>query len=414
MQIEVEEIDYCKLNVHYEASFDEIEAAKNKVVDIFKKAPVPGFRPGKASPEAIKNHYKSQINESVKRSLAEEAFHNTLFEKSLKPFGAPQFTGMILTGGKFTCDFKLSVHPTFTLGQYKELEVPAPALQSTNEIAEQIMQQVREQHGTQIPYVETDFVQINDSIIIDYNSVCDGVKIDSLSAQGEMLRVGASSIKEFDDNLLGMKIGDNRVFNIKVPEDGLPSVAGKEITFDVTLIAGAKINPAPLDDELAKKLGKETFEEFHTLITQAATGRVDMQRKGAVIAQVTAKLVANHDFKVPDWLAVPEGQYIAQQAKVNWDALPDQDKERFINMGANNAKISLILDKIRDEEPEAQLSDQEVIDTLKTTFMKSNPDKNPEDLIKELSQNGYLQSLFVRVRDEHVLGYLATSAKIIE
>lgn len=414
MQIEVEEVEYCRLNIHYEAAHDEIDAATTKVVDIFKKAPVPGFRPGKATPEAIKNHYKSQISESVKRSLAEEAFHNTLFEKGLKPFGPPQFTGIILTTGKFTCDFKVAVHPTFTLGQYKEIEVPAPPLKSINEISEQIMQQVREQHGEQTPYSETDFVQTDDAIIINYSSTCDGEKIDSLSAQAEMLRVGASSIKEFDDNLLGMKVGENRIFYITVPLDGLPSVAGKQIKFDVTLVSGSKIAPAALDDELAKKLGKETFEELHAMIMQAAMGRYEMQRKGAIIAQVSAKLVATHDFKIPDWLALPEAQYIAQQAKVSWDNLPDVDKNRFITMGANNAKISLILDKIRDEEPDAQLSDQEVIDMLKTTMMKSNPEKNPDDMIKELSQNGYLQSLFVRVRDEHVLGYLASSAKIIE
>lgn len=415
MQIEVEEIEYCKLNVHYEVGSEEIESTRNKIVDLFKKAPVPGFRAGKATPEAIKNHYKNQINESLKRALAEEAFHNTIFEKSLKPFGAPQFQGMILNGGKFTCDFKLAVHPTFTLGEYKGLEVPKPAIKTVNEVSEEILQQLREQHGTQVPYTDTDFVQTNDSIIVNYEGFSDeSNKIEALSAVGEMLKVGASSIKEFDDNLLGMKIGDVRTFYIKVPEDGLPSVSGKDIKFIVTLVSGSKIESAGLDDEFAKKLGKETFEELHGVVMQAATGRVELQRKQAIVTQLSAKLVANHDFKIPDWLALPEAQYIAQTAKLHWDVLPDVDKERFLNMGVNNAKISLILDKIRDEEPDAQLSDQEVIDLLKTSFARSNPERNPDDLLSELNQNGYLQSLFVRVRDEHVLGFLADNAKIIE
>jgi len=414
MQIEVEEIEYCKLSVHYEVGYDEIEPAKSKIVEMFKKAPVPGFRKGKASVDAIKNHYKNQINESLKRALAEEAFHNTMFEKNLKPFGAPQFTGMLLNGGKFTCDFKLAVHPTFVLGQYKELEIPKPAAKSTTEVAEEILQQLREQHGQQIPYSDTDFVQMNDSIIINYEGFAEEQKIEALCSDGEMLKVGASSIKEFDENLLGLKIGEDRIFYIKVPEDGLPSVAGKDMKFHVTLVSGSKIQLMPLNDELAQKLGKPTFEELHQVVMEAATGRIDMQRKSATVNQISAKLVAAHDFKIPDWLVLPEAQYIAQQAKVNWDSLPDADKERFLSMGANNAKMSLILDKIRDDEPDAQLSDQEVVDMLKTTFTRSNPEKNPDDLIKELNQNGYLQSLFVRVRDEHVLGFLAESAKIIE
>ncbi len=414
MQIEVEEIEYCKLRVHYEVGSDEIEAARNKVVDVFKKAPVPGFRKGKANVAVIKNHYKTQINESVKRALAEEAFHNTLFEKSLKPFGSPQFTGVILSGAKFTCDFKLHVHPTFTLGQYKGLEIPKPALKTTNELAEEILQQLREQHGTQAPFGENDFVQENDTLIIDYESSCEGVKIDSLCAQGEMLKVGTSAVKEFDNNVLGMKVGETREFNIRVPDDSLPSVSGKDILFKVSVINGSKNEFAPLDDTLAHKLGKENFQELHEMVLLAATGRSDMQKKGAIISQISAILVNSHDFKIPEWLFLPEAQYIAQNSKLIWETLPDVDKQRFITMGINNAKMSLILDKIRDEEPDAQLSDQEVLDMLKETFAKSQPDKSSDDIIKELTQNGYLQSLFIRIRDEHVLGFLVDQSKIIE
>lgn len=414
MKIEVEEIDYCRVSVSYEADVEEIDSTRDKIVDYFKKAPVPGFRAGKATPEAIRVHYKHQIEESVKRALAEEAFHNTLFEKNLKPFGAPQFTSLILSGNKFTCSFKCNVHPTFTLGQYKGLEIPKPPETTVNEIAERMLQQLREQHGQQVPYGENDFIQDNDQIIINYQAFNGDEKVESLGAQGEMLKVGTSSVKEFDINLLGMKIGETRSFFIKVPEDGLPSVVGKNIRFEVSLISGSKIYPAGLDDDLAKKMGKETFAELRELVTQAATGRADLQRKNNVISQITAKLVDSHDFKIPDWIVVPEAQYLAQQSKVNWDTLPDMDKERFLKMGVNNAKMSLILDKIRDEEPDAQLSDQEVLNMLKDTFAKSQPGKDPEEILKELTASGYLQSLFVRVRDEHVLGYLADNAKIIE
>ena len=414
MQIELEETEYCKVNVHYEVGAEEIEATRTKIVELLKKAPVPGFRTGKATPEAIKNHYKHQINESLKRALAEEAFHNTLFEKNLKPFGAPQFQGAILNGAKFTCDFKMAVHPTFQLGKYKGLEIPKPVIKTVNEYTEEILQQLREQHGAQTQYTDNDFVQANDQIIINYTGYSGENKIDALSADGEMLKVGSSSIKEFDDNLLGMKVGDDRVFYIRVPEDGLPSVANTEIKFQVQLVAGSKVQPAGLDDDLAKKMGKETFQELHEMVTQAATGRAEMNRKAAIISQISAKLVTEHDFKIPDWLALPEAQHIAQQARVNWETLPDADKERFLSMGVNNAKMSLILDKIRDEEPDAQLSDSEVIEMLKQTFAKQSPGRNPEEILQELNQNGYLQSLFVRVRDEHVLGYLVDQSVIIE
>src|SRR5277367_2697207 len=102
MQIEINEIEACKLSVHYEANALEIMDKRAEVQTAFKKAPVPGFRPGKASMDAIKLHYRQQIEESLKRALAEDAFHNTLFEKKLRPHGAPKFNSLLLDGGKFT------------------------------------------------------------------------------------------------------------------------------------------------------------------------------------------------------------------------------------------------------------------------------------------------------------------------
>ena len=126
MLIDVTELEPCKLSVHYEAEADEILNKRGEVIKYFKKAPVPGFRPGKASVEAIKLHYRTQIDESLKRALAEDAYHNTLFEKKIKPHGPPRIHSALLSDGKFTCDFELHTKPEVVLGAYKNIEVPKP------------------------------------------------------------------------------------------------------------------------------------------------------------------------------------------------------------------------------------------------------------------------------------------------
>src|SRR5580692_7837482 len=105
MEIEVKETEPCKLSVHYVTDAEAIFNKRAKIIEEFKKAPVPGFRPGKATIEAIRMHYRDQIEESLKRALAEDAYHNTLFEKKLKPHGAPRINNLLLANGKFTCDF---------------------------------------------------------------------------------------------------------------------------------------------------------------------------------------------------------------------------------------------------------------------------------------------------------------------
>jgi len=414
MQIEVQETEYCKLKVHYESSPDEVSDKMNEVLSLFKKAPVKGFRPGKANIEVIKIQYRNQINESLKRALAETALHNTIFDKNLRPLGNPDFTSMLLSGSKFSCDFNLSVKPEFVLGTYKGIEVPNPVVAPINEIAEQIMQQIRSQYGAQHKYESDDFIQSGDIVIINYKAFDGEQALDTLSSDGETLTVGKSLIGDFDESLWGMKVGEVREFAIIAPLDSLPSLSGKSIKFVVELVSGSKMVPAALDDNLAKRLGQENFESLHSAIVQAASGRADLLKKKAITDQLSNKLVYAHDIKVPEWLSLPEAQLAANNAKVQWDILPDNDKARFITMGENNVKLSLILDKIRDEEPECQLSEGEVIEMLKETFSKSNPDRHPDELLKELGKNGYLQSLFVGVRDSHVLGYLAQHATIID
>jgi len=415
MEIQVEELDYCKLNVHYEASLEEIQNKKNDILNLFKDAPVPGWnRAKKANIEVIKLHYKSQIDESLKRALAEDAFHNTLFEKDLRPLGSPDFTNLLLQRDKFVCDFKMNVKPKFELGQYKGLEIPKPESKDVNEVAEEMLQQLRIKFGESVPFGDDDFVMENDNIIVNYTGFIDGEKISYLSTEGELVTVGQSELKEFDQNLLGMMIGDTRSFDVTIPENTLPSVSGKVVKFEVTLINGSKILPCGLDDSLANKFNKNSFEELHKGVVDAATARVDQINKAKLSAQISHKLIGAHDFKVPEWLALAEAKYLAHQSQVQWDVLLPQDQQKYIDMANNNVKLSLLLDKIREDEPEAQLSDQETIDMVKELLAKTNPNASAEDVIKQMSTNGNLQALFIRLRDEFVLDFIIKNATIIE
>ena len=252
MNIIVQELEPCKLAIHYEANALEIMDKRAEVLNSFKKAPVPGNRPGKASIEAIKVHYGKQIDESLKRALAEDAYHNTLFEKKLRPHGAPRFNNMLLDGGKFVCEFEVLTKPDFDLLDWKSLEIPRPhETEGIAEVSAKMIQEMRVRLGEAIPFSETDFVQQGDNVILDYEAFVDGEKIDSLSTEGEMMTIGNNPLVGFDSNLLGMTAGETREFDFRVPDGGLPSLSGKTIHFKVTLGTGAKVVPCALDDELA-------------------------------------------------------------------------------------------------------------------------------------------------------------------
>lgn len=413
MEIQVNEKEYCKLEVHYEADKDQIDNKRVEVLSLFKKAPVPGFREGKANLEVIKIRYKKQIEESLKRALAEEAFHNTMFEKNIKPLGQPDFSTMLLQGNKFSCDFTVNKRPDFELGQYKDLEIPKPPHNGTADtLTEKMLEDLRVQHGTTVAYTDTDFVQEGDKIILSYTATIDGVKQDALSTDGEMLSVGANPLKEFDQNLLGMKLGETREFSLAIPETGLPSYRGKTIVFSATVSMGSKIEKMPLDDSLAQKLGKPTFLELREYVMAASVSRLAEMDRAHLARQIGLRLVEAHNFTVPQWLVLSEAQYLAANAKKEWDLLPDEDKESMLKLAEQNVKLALVLDRIRENEPEAQLSDQELIEMIKQNIAKSN--NNIDEVLQNMNKTGYLPVLVARLRDETTLDFLLKTVKQVE
>lgn len=415
MQIEINEIEPCKLSVHYEANFLEISDKRAEVETVFKKAPVPGFRPGKATPEIIRVHYRQQIDDSLKRALAEDAYHNTLFEKKLRPHGAPRFNSLLLDGGKFTCEFEILTKPEFELVAWKDMEIPKPhATTSFEELSEQMMQELRVRLGDVEPYGDTDFVQMGDNIIVDYEGSMDDVKVDSMCAQGEMITVGKGPLQSFDSNLLGMTLGETREFNFVAPEGGLPSLSGKNIHFKVTVNMGSKTVPCGLDDEMAKKMGKADFAELQQFVSQAAFARVANMGKMGIHEAVAKKLVSDTQIAVPNWMSLSEAQYLAHQSQLDWSVMPDDDKEKLLGMAEQNVKLSLILDKVRETTPEAQLTDQEVFEIIKQNLAQTKVAQSLDEVIQQMNKTGYLQILFTRIRDEHTMDHVVKSVKLIE
>lgn len=415
MQIEVKEVEPCVLNVHYEANEDQIDSKRVEVLSLFKKAPVKGFRKGRASLDAIKMHYKTQIEDSLKRALAEEAYHNTLFEKNIKAYGSPEFGAILLQKDKFSCDFSMRKKPDFELAEFKGLEIPRPAPdKDVSGLYEEILQDVRFRYAETIPFTEDDFVQINDSVIINYK-VFDGENLlENFGATGEVATVGKSRMPGFDDAILGMKVGETRDFILQVPSEGtLPSVAGKALKFEVDLVLASKVTPMPLNDELAKKLNKETFEELSTFLMGLATSKVKEIENAKLLNQISSRLVADNTIDVPSWLQLAEAQFLAAQANVEWNTTSDELKQNYLDSALRNVKLSLVLDRIRENEPEAQLSDQEVIEMIKSSLSKGQEDDVIERL-KQMNTSGYLSVLVARVRDEHTLDFVLNNSKIVD
>ena len=412
MNVETEEIEYCKLRIKYTADPETVKEKQDEAVAELRKLPVPGFRPGKAPDYAIKARCKSRIKDYVAREMATEAFEDAIYEKKIKPLGNPQVEKINLKDSNFSCEMVILKKPDIELQEYKGLEIPKPHMdRDVDAQVQKTLQDLRMQFGDIAPYQENDFVEMGDQITMDFEAVIDGKSFDGSTAEGALYTIGENRWPGFDDNLLGMSPGEEREFDLEFP-DGLSVIGGKIAHFKVLVHMGTKRVPCALDDELAQKVGLNNFDEVRQKIATIANDRIRQTELSLIRQQVGNRLIEAHDFKVPDWLLDAEGQQVAAQSQVVWSELSDEEKSVFKEQGEKHIKLSLLLDEIRDEEPEAVLSDSEALESIKKQVASQGA--NPEQFLVENQKSGRLHSLVSSLKDEFTLQWLVDKAKVIE
>lgn len=419
MTVQIEETEHCKVKVNYVAEPDLVEEKKQEAVARLKRAKVriPGFRQGKATDLAIRLHMSAQIEQMVTQELVSEAYDEALFETQMKPIGRPQVTSHKLEGKRFECEMMVNKKPDFELGQYTGFEIPQPHLdEDATQKAEEMMQQLRLSYAGVAVYEDDDFVQEGDQVTLSTKVSVDDKDLPEMSQDGVLYQVGQGMqvIPEFDSGLYGMKAGDTKEFFVTVAEDDerfLEEVRGKQVKFEVTVHMGTKKVPAALDDELAKQVGFETYDELRNHVQGTASSQIENKRKRKIQDQIMARILEAHDIEVPDWMVLNSAKLDAQSKGLNWDDLSDEQIDVMLDNHERDVRLSLILDAIREEEPESSYSDEELIEKLRDKITEQGRD--PNQLIQGAAQSGYLMGILAALKDELTMDWLQRQSSLI-
>ncbi len=400
-----EEVEYCKLQVHYVAEQEIIKEKHSEAISVFSKHPVPGFRTGKATSSAIYIKYRKQVDDHMRRELISQAYDDVLFETGITPLGYPQTTNVRLSGkSNFSCDMLFTKKPDFELSKYTDLEIPKPHIEKTAvEIAELMMQQLREQMGDVAPYGENDFVQTGDSVTLSYEMYRKDA--DTVAKEGEFYKVGSNKFtRDFDDGLMGMIPDEEREFNI--------DLSGDKVKVKVKLHMGMKTVPCSDNEELAKKTNQESYEKLREAVAGSATNKISQEETTLVGEKIKLKLIETHDFEAPSWLTIMEGQNIALQEGIKWEDLEDEARESYLKRAEGRVKLSFILDSIRKKEAEAQMTDEEVRNYLARVIQMRGGD--PQQALVEAEKSGKLFGMVASVRDQATMEWLVKKNKVVE
>ena len=257
----------------------EFETAVSKA---FNKAKhdinIPGFRKGKAPRSVVEGMYgEDAFYQDALDILAPDAFDFGIDNSGLKMIGRPSITDVNIEEDKsVTYSFEIDLYPEVTLGQYKGLSAVKDAAAVTEEM---IDAEVKAELKRNARFVDVDDrpAQLGDTANIDFDGYLDGERFDGGFAEGFRLELGSGTfVPGFEDQVVGMNVGDLKDLNITFPENYAPELAGKDVVFKVKL-NGLFVEELPeFDDEFVQDIS-----EFETVDAFMADLRTDMEKRAA-------------------------------------------------------------------------------------------------------------------------------------
>ena len=316
----VEKKEDNTLTFQVESDAAEFEAAVNAAYLKNKHSiNIPGFRKGKAPRAVVEGMYGAEVfYQDAMDELAPKASEQGVTENDVKFVGAPSIVDVNVTDDKTVAyTFSVTLYPEVTLGQYKGLSAERyPAEVDEDEIGYEL-EAARKRNSRKVD-VERE-AQMGDVANIDFDGYLNGERFDGGKAEAYDLELGSGSfVPGFEEQIVGMNIGDEKDIDITFPENYAPELAGKAVVFKIKL-NNLSVNELPeLDDEFAKDNGFDTLDEYKADVKADLEKRKTEQRDGEVRADLMHKAIENMTVAVPEVMVKEKAEEIIRNYARNF------------------------------------------------------------------------------------------------
>ncbi len=309
---------------------DEIAAKID--AEIKKVAPqvkMPGFRPGKVPANLVKKMHGEQLHAQVVNDTIQSSIATLIKDEGLRPAMQPKID--IAEGYEEGKDAALTVElevlPEIEAPSVDGLKLEKLVVPVTDEQIDEAIAGIAGQNKSYKDAAKTKKAADGNQLIIDFVGKIDGVEFDGGKAEDTPLVLGSGSfIPGFEDQLTGVKAGDEKTITVNFPDDyQAEHLAGKEATFDVVVKAVKVETETVIDEEFAKNLGLDGLDKLKEIMK----GQLEQQTAGLTRTQMKRSLLdtlaSGHDFEVPSQMVDAEFDQIWNQ--LQQEAAKEEDPE---------------------------------------------------------------------------------------
>jgi trigger factor len=301
--------------LHIEVETERISQSRDSVYRrLVRRYNIPGFRKGKAPPLILQRYVgKDTFDKEVLDDLLDATYREALGESGLVPVSRPEVN---LTtwepGSALVYEAKLTTKPEVSLGQYTGIEIPREQPQVTDQQVDLEVELCRQRRVEFVDAPEGEPLAAGNVAVIDFAGFIGEEPVDGPTAQGYPLELGGGRfLAGFEEQLLGAKVGDQRDVRITFPQDAEPNLAGKEVTFKVT-VKGYRLRRLPeVNDEFARavapSLGVKPDEgqafgmtELRDELRRRLLAAAENRARNDFATKVIQEVVANASVDIPE------------------------------------------------------------------------------------------------------------------
>ena len=331
-----------------ESDAAEFEAAVNGAY-LKNKASIyiPGFRKGKAPRAVVEGMYgKDVFYQDAMDELAPQAFEQGVKEAELRFVGAPSITDVNVTDERTAAyTFTVTLYPEVTLGQYKGIEATREPVSVSDEDVNAEVESARKRNARKVS-VERE-AQMGDTANIDFDGFLNGERFDGGKAEGYDLELGSNSfVPGFEEQIVGMQIGEEKDLDITFPEEYVEDLAGKAVVFKVKLNSLTVSELPELDDEFAKDVSEfDTLDEYKADIRANLEKRRQDEAEEKVRSEIMHKTAENMTVEIPEVMVQEKVEEILRNYAANF-GLNSRDMEyaqllQMMGLDENTVNVSI-------------------------------------------------------------------------
>ncbi len=399
---------------------EDVSKAFRSVTRNYQKyAKIPGFRPGKVPESVVRRRFATEIRKEVIDGLLPQRFNQGVRELGVQPVGQPQVTELTVEDGQpLHVRAAFEYVPTFSIEGYKDVVVEKPSAEVTDEEFQHEMTELRESRATIEPVEEDRALVDGDWAQISYTGQVEGeAEAAPITGQDSLVEIGGKdTVEAFNAVLRGAKPGQELKAEVIYPADyGEARLAGKTVSYEVTVKAIKKRIVPELSDDFAKELGQyESMSELETRVREHMNNRKRRSVAAETKDKLFAELTQKYSFPVPESLVqdqvdarlerglralAAQGMDTEQMRRLDFTRLRTAQRDGAIA----EVKTNLLLDKIAEAEG-ITVSDEELDRELQLAALQSN--EPVETLRTRLTQDGGLARIREQMKREKTANLL--------